>query len=316
MGKKASLIEKYGEYLKQAKWRIKPGPWIGFSIAFAVGIGVIVGALLFLGIETPLNTMEKGLIVAVVMLSLLDIMLGYPYYVATKRIARIEEDLPDALKQIADTLKAGGTFEYGLRSVTTTETGPLAEEMETILFKLEEGENLETAMRSFARGIKSRLVDRAVDIMLDSIAAGASLAKILDEIADDIKAAHRINVERKTSTMMQVIFMVAAGAVVAPLIFGLVSTVMHFLITVSVKSAVVEAAKAAAAVNEGNWIKFMMQLYIGVEVVAVSAMISMMREGNVSKTIIYLPILLSIAYICYFAGMLGSMSMFQMGGVL
>ena len=43
-----------------------------------------------------------------------------------------------------------------------------------------------------------------------------------------------------------------------------------------------------------------MQVYIFVEVVASAAMITMMREGKATRALIYIPILLLIAYVIYY----------------
>ena len=72
------------------------------------------------------------------------------------------------------------------------------------------------------------MVKRSVTIIIDSVKAGAGLADILDQIADDIRDTNRINHERRSQTLMQVLFMVTAGAMVTPFIFGLISTIVDF----------------------------------------------------------------------------------------
>ena len=48
-------------------------------------------------------------------------------------INAIEEALPDALKQLSDTLKAGGTYEYALREIATSEYDYLSKEMKNVI---------------------------------------------------------------------------------------------------------------------------------------------------------------------------------------
>lgn len=300
------LLKKYQRILNQAQMRVDAKVWIIISLAVSFALSILT-LFVILITQIPVST----LIAFVILLVLLDLFLGYPIIKKDKRIDAIEEALPDALKQMADTLKAGGTYEYALREISTAQYGPLTKEMAQVLRKLEEGENLETSLRSFSRNIDSRLVKRSTEIIIDSIKAGAGLADILDEIADDIRAMRRIGVERKSRTLMQVMFMVAAGSVVAPMIMGMVSSIVAFLMTATLQGLssgtdVEETAKAAL-----ETIKFLMQFYIIIEVVASGLMIALMRHGKAKKGLMYIPILLLVAFIVYYlaafmaAGMVG-----------
>ncbi len=294
------LFQKYKKMLKQVKFKFPAELWIIISGALAIGaaVAVITGILL---LELPISQV----VALVVFLVVIDLMLGYPYVLAMRRINAIETALPDALKQLADTLKSGGTYEYALREISTAEYGPLSEEMENVLRKMEEGENLEDSLNSLSKNVDSRLVRRTMAIINDSIKAGAGLAEVLDEIADDVRAMHRISKERISGTMLQVIFIIAAGSVVAPIIMGMITTVIELLIETSAgivggKEEIIEAIAAR------EYIVTLMQIYLIVEVIASGAMIAMTREGKISKSLIYIPVLLLIAFICYYIALFGS----------
>ncbi len=304
MGIISEAWETYKEYLREIRFKFKPVFWVALSIGLAVAAFIILFALQFIGIlpYAPIQPFIALLVIA-------DAMIGYPYLKATRRISSIEAVLPDAFKQMSDTLKAGGTFEYALRGVSTSQYGELTTEMNSVLRRLEEGENLENSMRAFAKNIKSRIVKRSVNIILDSIAAGASLADILDEIADDVRASHRIMQERKSSTVMQVLFMVGAGGIVAPFILGLVSTVIMFLIKTS-GSVILTASEFAETLGRAEYIVTLLKAYLVIEATASGAMISLIREGNITKSIIYIPVLLFLAYIVYIVTFIVSQGFF------
>ncbi|MEM0360297.1 MAG: type II secretion system F family protein [Candidatus Diapherotrites archaeon] len=325
----------YKEYLRQVRWPFKPAVWILVSLVIALGVTLVLMLLFGLipGIGLRLivvNQVHSILFSMITFIVLFDLLVGFPYLKATRRIDQIENALPDALKQMADTLKAGGTFEYALRGVSTSEYGPLTEEMNNVLRRLEEGENLENSLKAFSTNVTSRVVTRATNIILDSIAAGASLADILEEIADDVKANQRIINERKSSTLMQVLFMVAAGAVVAPFIFGLVMSILGFLMTQapmlggrgggscfeccsgnenaclrcnSQESSIFCSQKMCPndywPCVQGSVMLFV-ALYLIIEAAAIGLMIAIVREGKITKSFIYIPILLLIAYTVFF----------------
>jgi pilus assembly protein TadC len=293
--KRIAFLEKYRSYLRQAEFKVPAEAWLALSL----GMASASGTALFIVI-TVLSIPISPLLAFIVFFVVADIMLGYPYLTALGRINAIEEMLPDALKQMADTLKAGGTYEFALREIATAQYGPLTKEMDLVLRKLEEGENLENSLKGFADNIDSRLIKRSIAVIIDSIKAGAGLAEVLDEIAEDIRAMHRIEQERKTETSLQVMFMVAAGAIVAPIILGLVSTIIQLFIQAA-SGLGISMAERAEALATKDLIVFLMQLYILVEVTASSIMVSLMRNGTISKSIIYIPVLLLISYVVYYA---------------
>ncbi len=306
-GKKRNILRLYQDILDQAGFKIKAFPWIVIGIAAAASGAV--GSSILITLFLPKISMFFSLIVFLV---ILDLVLGYPYIIALRKIDAIEEALPDALKQMADVLKAGGTYEFALREVATSEYGPLTKEIELVLRKIEEGQSLENSLRDFSDNINSRLIKRSVTVIIDAVKAGAGLAEVLDDIADDIRAMHRIERERVAETQLQVLFMVAAGAIVAPTILGLVSSVIDLFISAATSLNVSEKS-VAEAVSAKNAILLLIQAYIFIEVVSASVMIAIMRHGKIGKSMVYIPVLLLIAYAIYYASNL--MSGLLLGGL-
>lgn len=296
---KSKKLERYATYLEQTGIRVDPLVWLIFSAA--IGIGIAYGIL-------TINA-SAAVVAGIMFIVVVDLLLGFPYLQAMKRVEAIENDLPNALKQMAETLKAGGTYEYALREVAVSAYGPLKREIEGILRNLEEGENFDNSLELFASNVNSRLVKRTVTIIVDSIKSGASLAEILDDIAEDVRTMHRLNRERKTRTLMQALFIVVAAAVIAPLIFGFVSTIIAVLIEASAGSVAEEAKKKA--LEAASTIAGLIEIYIIMEVIATSIMLSLMREGNAKKSIIYFPAILFIAYLSYVASKAIAAGMFR-----
>ena len=287
------LLRMYSAYLRSAEFSVDPVLWIIFSMLAASAMGFFTWYLT----SQVLFVKETLQISVLIFLVVLDLLIGYPFFKAEQRLERIEEDLPDALRQMADTLKSGGTYEYALREVVNSDIGPLKKEINEVLKKLEEGENFETSLKTLSYNVDSRLIKRTVTIIIDSVAAGAGLANVLEEIAEDVRESHRIQKERKARTVLQVLFMFVAGGIVAPMIFGFVSTISRVLLNAA--SAAVSAERVAESNNSLGIIELSVQGYLFIEAVATAFMIAVMREGKISKSIIYIPVLLCIAYISY-----------------
>ncbi len=298
------FLKKYALYLRSSKIKMRPEVWFLLSFAVAVVLGLLgfifltaVNAMPFL---LSLSIQVSPLLILILFFVGLDLMVGFPYLKNSQRIDLIEESLPDALKQIADTLKAGATYEFALREVASGNYGPLSEEMAGVLRKLEEGENLENSLKSFSDNVDSKFVKRTVTIIIDSIKAGAGLAEILDEISEDLRELKRIAKERKTKTLMQTIFIVAAGAFVTPIILGFVSTLVSFLISVAAYGLNLAKEELDSVTSARDVIVLLTQAYLAIEIVASSIIISIMRDGKTTKAVIYAPILLLIGYVIFY----------------
>jgi flagellar protein FlaJ len=289
---KDNFFTKYEGWIEFSQIKYNATTWILLSVVSALGGGVI-GFIL-----SALILREFTLLPIAITLSIGVLMLGYPYLRKEAIIDTIEKNFSDSLKQMADTLKAGDTYESALREVVDADYGRLSEEMQLALRRLEEGENLETALTGFADRIDSRLIKRTITIILDSIKTGASLADILDEIADDIKDFERLKEDRKSGTTMQFYFMLAAGGFITPAIFGEISSVIASFSNISAQAlnpGQLTEGKAAT-----DFITMLIQIYIIIEVIGSGTMMAVIREGKINKSIIYIPVLLLIAFTAYY----------------
>jgi len=148
--KNSKFLKKYEKYLSEINLKVDPLLWMTLSLLIALIIGLLTffvlsflspvtdPALVAIGDQNPPLSESMIIMVFILFFVTLDLMLGYPYIKGIGRINKIEEELPEALKQMADILKAGGTYEYALREISHADFGPLTTELENVLRKLEE----------------------------------------------------------------------------------------------------------------------------------------------------------------------------------
>jgi len=290
------LWNSYKDWMEFSKMKYKPVLWIAMSILTTI-IVTIVTLLLSMVFISGVTLLPAAFGIATLVL-----MLGYPYLKAESIVGSIEKNFSDALKQMADTLKAGDTYESALREVADADYGRLSEEMQLALRRLEDGENLDSALRSLAERIDSKIVKRTITILLDSIKTGASLAEILDEIADDVRDFQRLKEERKSNTTMQFLFLLFSGGMIAPIIFGEINAVVNGFASIGAQTLNPSQINDAVATN--GMIVLLIQAYIIIEVLGSGAMMSITREGKINKSIIYIPILLVVAFVSYYASVI------------
>lgn len=284
-------IDKYDDWLEFNKSEYDAKKWITLSIIITLitAIGSYVLINIFLN--------QITLLPIAIPLAVFVLLIGYPYLKKESILDSIEDNFSDALKQMAETLKAGDTYESALREIVQSEYGRLSEEMEIALRRLEEGENINTALSGLSERVDSKLVRRTIVILLDSIRTGSSLANILEDIADDVREIHRIKRSRKANTTMQFMFMLAAGGFIAPMIFGEISAVLEIFGQVTTRAMGVAPEVAA---QSSLFITILIQSYIIILVIATGLMMAIIREGKINKSIIYIPVLLLVGYSMYY----------------
>ncbi len=286
------LITKYNDWVKFSKLPYNAIVWVSLAIGTTILVAIVSIILNFFILQ------EMTLLPIAFTTATLVLMLGYPYMKKESIIDTIEYNFSDALKQMADTLKAGDTYESALREVVNSGYGRLSDEMQIALIRLEEGENIDTSLRGFAERIDSRLIKRTITILLDSIKTGASLANILEDIADDVRESYRLKEERKANTTMQFMFMIAASGFITPLIFGEITAIMNLFGRITVTQLL--AGQAITGNTATNFVFILIQAYLIIEVIASGVMMAIIREGKFGKSIIYIPLLLIIVFLTYY----------------
>lgn len=234
----------------------------------------------------------------------LDLGIGLPYFFAERKVAQLEARLPDVLHHMSTTLKTGGTVEVALREVSRLNYGPITKSLKVVLRQMNEGKPFEEAFNDFARSSRSELLQRAAVIIIAARKAGGGLLDTLTAMAEDIRALMRLQQERRTKTFMQFLFIMVAGCLVAPFVFGILKSVLQILLQAG--------GVAATQTVVVSFYDTLFKAYIIIEASLTTLGAVLVREGKWSKAILYIPLGMIAAYVVYvfiagiFLGMLGA----------
>lgn len=201
------------------------------------------------------------------------------------------------MSHMSTSLRAGSTVEAALKEVASAGYGPISIDLRSMLRQINEGKTFEDAFIGFGKKTESLIVQRSINVIVSAKRTGGGLVEALSSISDDMRENLRLHKERRAKTMVQVLFIIIASNFVAPFIFGLVAGIILFLAQI--------AGGETPALFETLIFYFKGYLIISALFSALAA--SLIREGNVTKTVIYAPLLLLIAYVIfilvhYFAG--------------
>lgn len=177
------------EYLIEQAGRETPAYRV---VLRAIGLGTVAGVSLGYLSHRPLLGLAAGAVAAAV--PLLRLMIA-----RTKRLAKFEEQLPDALMIMARALRAGHPFTEALHLVSEEMQEPVSTEFGTTFMEVNYGGDLRAALA----GLLSRIPSVTVMALVSSVSiqkeTGGNLAELLDRLATVVR--ERFRFQRKLKTL-------------------------------------------------------------------------------------------------------------------
>ncbi|OIO25366.1 hypothetical protein COU38_01090 [Candidatus Micrarchaeota archaeon CG10_big_fil_rev_8_21_14_0_10_54_18] len=282
LGKQYGLLKKY--YAAS-----------GFKFPFEVFVLIFFFAALAVGFVLMLLNLT-AIISVFAFLAVMSMIVTIPISIRNSRVAAIDDALPDVLKHMALVLKAGGTVENALQEAASGGYGPLSADLKDALKELKEGKTFEAVLVETADNSGSILFHRTAVIIVDAKRAGAGLAGVMAEIAEDARDVLRIKRERVSRTMMHVLFILTSSVLLSPFIFGFTLTIVNYIST-GISGAMPDAQGFnLCALNS------LFLLFLAIETVIGSLAIGIIREGKIAKFILYSPVMVLVALLVFEAG--------------
>ncbi|UVE49213.1 type II secretion system F family protein [Haloferax larsenii] len=140
--------------------------------------------------------------------------------VRKRRIRAIERSMPDFLDRLASVNEAGLTIIQSLRRVSSSDLGPLGEEISRTVRDIDWGADARTALHRMDQRTQSPMVSRSVTLITNAMRASGDLAPVLRIAADEAQDSRRLARERRQEMVTYLIviyisFFVFLGIVVA-----------------------------------------------------------------------------------------------------
>jgi tight adherence protein B len=182
---RADLKMRPAEFL--ILWAISPIVFV--AVAFALGT-------IFTGLQNPFALFAFFVLGAV-----------FPRFYLRRRQARrlrqFNQQLPDTITLLANSLRAGSSFLQGIELVTREARPPISEEIERVVREMQLGVALHPALNNLVRRVASEDLELMVTAIQIQAQVGGNLATVLDAIAFTIRERVRIIGEINTLTAMQ-----------------------------------------------------------------------------------------------------------------
>jgi archaeal flagellar protein FlaJ len=129
---------------------------------------------------------------------------GFAMTAKLRRIAKIEERLPDFLRDVAEAGRFGMTLPDAIVVASTGRYGLLTDEIKKMASQLEWGVPVATALRLFEERVPTPLVQRVVSIVTRANEAGGNVADVLTMVAHDTRESQLAQQSRQISMLTYV----------------------------------------------------------------------------------------------------------------
>lgn len=216
-GKLKSMLATYGS-------ETEPEYFVGMTMILSFLFGVSAGFFL-----SPLLEISFWIIFVLGVILVNAFVYSWLALVVDKKVAIIEEALPDAMQLIASNLKAGMTPDRALLLSSRPEFGPLKEEIDLVGKKVALGKNIEQALLDMANRIQSKKLIRVVELINSGLSSGGSLATLMETTASHLKSQALIDKKIKANITTYLIFIFSAAALVTPVLLALSSVLVEVL---------------------------------------------------------------------------------------
>ncbi|KUO39898.1 MAG: hypothetical protein AVW06_03240 [Hadesarchaea archaeon DG-33-1] len=283
------FMENLDQRLESTKIVLAAEEYVGLTLLATIIVGATTGFVgMFLQLPIPLPLPIFVILAAVITFTVLTLVV--PFYLAQRRAIELERLLPDTLRQMASTLRAGVGIDAAMDDIAKSGYGVLSQEFDRVVSEIRRGRTIESALLALARRSNSPLYNRAFHLIVEGIERGAALANVLDSVSTDIREVQAIQRERRVATTQQVLFLFVVALFAVPFIIGL---------TVAVGGIKMGGGPVAATGLPAE-IGTIAMAYIVIQALICSLAVGVIRYGRMLKGLTFAVPFMVIATIAFY----------------
>jgi len=272
-----------------------------WGVAYGAALGTGIG-LIFLPISP-----EIALIVATLLFVMFEVIIYASLAVtANKRIALIEDALPDFLSFMASNIRSGITYDRALLLSARKELGPLSKEIDRAAKETLAGTPFTEALMSMTLRINSSTVSRTMRLIVEGIDSGGNLAALLEQTALDLRNFEAIRRDVSATVFAYELFMFAAAAIGAPMIYSVTSFLIKVIAQTREKIGIdanvtsyLPLMKGTSAVSPDMVFWFSMAAIL-ITAVCASLAAGVISKGKESEGYTFVPIVIICSFGVFF----------------
>lgn len=226
------------------------------------------------------------------------VLYSVPAYINLNRVARMEEELSDALFFAAG-LSNACSLEDIIEEIATSDMGEVSKEFSKASKQISAGMPVEAALQQVIERNRSQVIERCISLILVSFDAGVDVNEVLKEAALELSDIQEIARERNSMASLERYTLLFAGGIIVPFILGSLTGMVQSLnlgMMSMLGSSMSEIARRAIIDNAilGN------KLYIAENALLASAFLAMQDSAPVNflkYSVFLLPVSLLVFFL-------------------
>jgi archaeal flagellar protein FlaJ len=225
---------------------------------------------------------------------------GFAMTAKLRRIAKIEERLPDFLRDVAEAGRFGMTLPDAIVVASTGRYGLLTDEIKKMASQLEWGVPVATALRLFEERVPTPLVQRVVSIVTRANEAGGNVADVLTMVAHDTREAQLAAQARQIAMLTYVTVIYIAFFVFLVTIYIMAAVFLPQMITAGKNVASSSLAGSGGVSLAFNYVPVLFLAFLVaviVHAVGDGIMAGVLFNGRVAEGLQHATIMLSIGWL-------------------
>ena len=193
-----SWTDTMADRLERADMRLTVSEFVLIRLALAGILALIPFAILGTG-PVGIAVIAGGALVGYLLPSLIVSQ------ATSRRVSKLNAQLPDALTLISNSIKAGFGLMQSLDLASKELAHPFATEIKRMLYDVNVGASSQEALEAMAARCGSEALDIVITAVLIQQSSGGNLSEILDNVAHTMRERVRIRGEIKTLTSQQLL---------------------------------------------------------------------------------------------------------------
>ncbi|MCD6371419.1 MAG: type II secretion system F family protein [Candidatus Aenigmarchaeota archaeon] len=230
-------------------------------------------------------------------------------FIADRKAKFAEEVLPDVLQLIASNIRSGITPDKAIILAARPEFGILEREIKLAAKKAMTGYSLENALMELGSKIKSKIVERTFRLIAEGMRKGGEIAELLESTAEDIRNLKTLKKEIRAQVTMYVIFIFIAVGIAAPILYSFTSQLMETMSEIGQKLELEKVSGYGSYVGvsirfvalDVNFIRNYSIAALTITSIFGGLLLGLLQEGTEKAGIKYIPILLLLNFLIFFA---------------
>ncbi len=220
---------------------------------------------------------------------------AYKYYKAMI-ISNKEENFPRFLRDLSDSLLSGQPLPVAIRTALESDYGHLNKDIKKLHIEISWGVPFEKALENMKKRIESKLIGRAIDIVIQAHKSGGDIAKTINTVADDIKKTKLLEEERKSKTKKFVIVVYAIFLLYLVIVLMLTNQIVPQLPIISAIQQYIGGSGTNLTEIEFRNLIFHLTL---IEAIANGIMCGIIAEGSFEASIRHIVLLVGASVLAF-----------------